>query len=730
MRSRTLFLIYALVASTVTVHAQYDIPLGEWRLHVSFNRIIDVAAGDAFVYAAAPNGVIVVDKSDNSFQTLHKGNALSRTGITAIAADATRNLLLVAYDEGTFDIIADNKVSFFDPARGTVIAGSKKVNSIKVQGDFAYFSTDYGVLVFDLQRMEIRETWRDLGPSGSTLSIRGSAFLDDRVFLATAQGVMAGELSANLLDFSNWVRFSEASLPAPMVAIAASDNAVYAGGIGSGVYAYREGTWAQESFLTDRTVLALDTNEGSLLITAGDDIYRYDDDNGLSPLIAGSPIAANDAVADDTGAVWIAGKRTGLIAFTSNDVSSILPDGPSTDSINNLVFVSNRIYATSGGRDADAQPLGRPGTLDFFVNGGWDNEQTQVSDLTDVDFSTDGQRVIASFGHGVTVGSMKYDDSNSTLLNSDPGNNGVYVTSVVTTPQGLYAANYDAVNPLHFFDGSSWEAFPGSFPATRYPLKLITDYQQNVWAILDPARGGGLMVYNRGTNESRYLTTQDQQGELPGNAVYALAMDRDGYVWAGTNAGVAYFFDAGSDAIKPLFENRFLLRDDRVTAIAVDGGNRKWMGTQRGVWLFSPSGESSLGHFTTENSPLLSDEIVAIEVDHTSGEVFFATARGVVSFRSDATKSNDSFDQVKVFPNPVTSTFSGLVGISGLASDAIVKITDVSGRLIWQTQANGGTASWNVRDHAGNRVRTGMYLVFAVRGDGSESVVGKIAVVN
>jgi hypothetical protein len=54
----------------------------------------------------------------------------------------------------------------------------------------------------------------------------------------------------------------------------------------------------------------------------------------------------------------------------------------------------------------------------------------------------------------------------------------------------------------------------------------------------------------------------------------------------------------------------------------------------------------------------------------------------------------------------------------------------VSGRLICQTQANGGTASWNVRDHTGNRVKTGMYLVFAVREDGSESVVGKIAVVN
>src|SRR5690606_24064231 len=100
------------------------------------------------------------------------------------------------------------------PARNTVITGSKRINAITLRGDQAYFSTDYGVLVFDIARMQIRETWRDLGPSGGTLSIRGCAFLDDNVFLATADGVMSGDMSTNLLDFSNWTRYDEAALPA------------------------------------------------------------------------------------------------------------------------------------------------------------------------------------------------------------------------------------------------------------------------------------------------------------------------------------------------------------------------------------------------------------------------------------------------------------------------------------------------------------------------------------
>jgi hypothetical protein len=207
-------------------------------------------------------------------------------------------------------------------------------------------------------------------------------------------------------------------------------------------------------------------------------------------------------------------------------------------------------------------------------------------------------------------------------------------------------------------------------------------------------------------------------------------VDRDGLIWIGTELGVCYFFTPSEDAVRPIFENRFLLRDDKVTAIAIDGGNRKWMGTERGVWLFDPTCETLIYNFTTENSPLLSNVIKDIEINPETGEVFFATARGIVSFRSDATESGSAFKTVKIFPNPVTSTFTGNVGISGLATDAVVKITDISGKLVWETRANGGTATWNVKDYNGRRAATGIYIVFAATEDGSESAVGKIAVVN
>jgi hypothetical protein len=134
-------------------------------------------------------------------------------------------------------------------------------------------------------------------------------------------------------------------------------------------------------------------------------------------------------------------------------------------------------------------------------------------------------------------------------------------------------------------------------------------------------------------------------------------------------------------------------------------------------------------NFTDSKCAIPCYKIIDIEINTQSGEVFISTDRGVVSFRSDA-KDGSDFQNVKIFPNPVTPNFNGTIGISGLATDAYIKITDVSGKLIWQTQANGGTATWNARDYNGRRASTGIYLIFSASQDGNESFVGKIAVIN
>lgn len=184
------------------------------------------------------------------------------------------------------------------------------------------------------------------------------------------------------------------------------------------------------------------------------------------------------------------------------------------------------------------------------------------------------------------------------------------------------------------------------------------------------------------------------------------------------------------NAVYPVFENRVLLKDEHITAIAVDPGNRKWIGTKKGIWLFSESGDALFSFFNTENSPLPSNYITAIGIDGSSGMVYIGTDKGMVSYRGTSTKGEDTHQNVKIFPNPVRPGYSGLVSFSGLVVDAIVKITDVSGKLVYETRAYGGTATWNAADYNGVRAVTGIYLIFSGNDDGSETFIGKLAIVN
>jgi hypothetical protein len=170
-----------------------------------------------------------------------------------------------------------------------------------------------------------------------------------------------------------------------------------------------------------------------------------------------------------------------------------------------------------------------------------------------------------------------------------------------------------------------------------------------------------------------------------------------------------------------------LLEKEIITAIAVDGANRKWFGTKSsGVFLTSADGETELEHFTTENSPLLNNEITDIAVNQKSGEVFIGTISGLISYMGEATEANDEFSDVYVYPNPVRETYEGPIVVKGLVNDTDVKITDISGNLVYKTTSLGGQAIWDGKNLNGNRCKTGVYLVFLSDALGEKTKVTKL----
>lgn len=735
-----LFFLACLLFSSITCLAQ-EIPIGTWRLHVSYNSIHSIAFGNNMVFAASANGIMVVDRSDNSVSSYNKINGLSSSGITSIAFDDQRDQLVACYEDGTIDIIAGNAVINFKRLTDSpVITGSKRLNSIQVRNDLAYIASDFGVVVFDLIRREVKETWRDLGTGGSTLKVFQTAFSGDSIFLATEKGVMAGDLNDNLLDFSLWKRFDQGEFSGSIKSVAAFGDAVYAAIDNSGIHRYENGTWNIEAFLAGENFQSLNVSGNILLICQEENLWSLDTSDQLIEITDDLISAPITAIRDANGKVWIGDNSNGLISDFPGDFVSVLPNGPAMTAWR-LRFTGDSLFALAGAPSSSWQPLRIRGKLGAFTNGSWKNSAHSIFDITDIDISPSGTSFISSFGYGIEKSEPSgvtalYDESNSPLINLGSPDRFVNISAIESSDRGLWVANYGTTQSLHLLaNEGTWQSFTFGNVASRYPTDILVDTYGFVWMLLNPTQGGGIMVFDPEENRQAYLTNAAGTGGLPSKSVRSIALDRDGYVWVGTDEGVAYFiyppdvFEPGIDAIKPIYENRFLLKDDKVTAIAVDGGNRKWMGTERGLWLLNSTGETLVFNFKVDNSPLLSDVIRDIEIVPNTGEVFIATDKGVASFRSGATSSESFFQSVKIFPNPVTMEFSGTVGISGLATDAIVKITDINGKLIWQTQANGGTATWNVQDYNGRRASTGIYLVFAATPDGSESVVGKLAVV-
>jgi ligand-binding sensor domain-containing protein len=247
---------------------------------------------------------------------------------------------------------------------------------------------------------------------------------------------------------------------------------------------------------------------------------------------------------------------------------------------------------------------------------------------------------------------------------------------------------------------------------------------------------------NPGDDQYKKLNSTVGNGNIPGNIVFAMATDRNGEVWVGTEKGVAVFYSPENifsgknfDAQRILVEQggyvQYLLENETVTAIAIDGANRKWIGTDRGgVYLFSEDGTKQIYHFTQETSPLLSNRVTSIALNNITGEVYFATDNGVISFKSTATEGGDTFGDVYAYPNPVRADYEGYIAIKGLVNNAQVRITDISGLLIYSTKAEGGQAVWDGKNFDGRRARTGVYLVFAATEDGSEKIVTKILIVH
>lgn len=248
----------------------------------------------------------------------------------------------------------------------------------------------------------------------------------------------------------------------------------------------------------------------------------------------------------------------------------------------------------------------------------------------------------------------------------------------------------------------------------------------------------------------RFSTVRDQDGNV--NNLYtktSLITDKNDNIWIGTDMGIFILKDARNlvdESSTSLTMTRpkvprndgtiyadYLLSTDYILSIAVDPTNRKWIGTKNsGLFLVNEDGTEILEEWNKDNSPLISNTITMVACDPKGNDVLIGTPEGIFVYSSNASPAADSYEDIYAYPNPVRPDYTGLITIKGLMEDSLVKIADVQGHVVWNGRSEGGLAVWDGCDSTGNRVHSGVYMVYVSQNatGSSSGAVTKIVVIN
>ena len=779
---RCLLGVTGLFLGTSHAFAQGTAGYGDWQLHLPTNHPLLLADAGNRLYVATESNFYFLDKKQATTQVLSRRDGLNDVNVTALAYDSVTQQTVLGYRNGNIDVLRPNgSVRNINDvlrkiAQGGIQASTNPINRISIGGGKAYVSASFGVVVIDLLKLEITDTYSSIGPGGAIVSVYDAVSTGGYLYLATSAGLLRGALTTNLLDYRNWT----ISLPVPLQAnrtlyrlLAAYEGQVYAAVDGMGLYKYAPAGWQQVPNSYSGQFNNLRASSIGVFIIDDGGVRRVDR-NGTLTTVVPAPAGTADAIRTRDGSYYVANYNKGLQrvqAGTGNVTDSFVANGPTS----NLAFSvladarTNIVDIFTGRYFERYDPSGYRAGFYEYRAGQWTNfEATTYPSLTDYPNPTspvrgtrtpDGKLYVGHFNGGLLEweGPGKFrlfkagSPVGSPLLGTFGDPNRVDITDVATAADGkVWVVNRHlrpGVSGLFLFSpaATTWQTIPYTLGLEALE-RMALDDNGYVWASVsrktDPT-GAPLGIFAidpavNTTNAPRFFTTATG---LPDNQIYELAKDRRGYIWAATIKGVAVFSDPSGPFLSTAGFTLPVVRrgegtgfpalfSEAVRTIAVDGANRKWFGTDNGLWLFSPDADEALLHFTTANSPLPSNRIVDVKVNDKTGEVWVATDAGVVAYRGSATVTEGEPNCTAVFPNPVQPEFQGTVGITGLANNALVKITDVAGHLVYATTATGGAVTWNLNMPDGQRVRSGIYLVLSSDADGKNGCVSKVAVLS
>jgi hypothetical protein len=752
-----------------------------WEGHFSFYDIKEVVQGNNKIYAAADNAVFSVDIQTNEIKKTTTVNGLSGDDISTIFYSETYELLIVGYVNGLIEIVFDNGseiltvVDIID--KQTISPSNKKINHIYAYQNTVYISTDFGIAVYNLERLEFGDTYF-VGNGGAQIPVNQTTVFNGYIYAACfgGNGLRKADVSnPNLVDFNNW----QVVALGDFIGVATNKNKLYAIKTNRVIYEIVNDIENQIFRYADLPLEIKSTNN-NLVVTTNNDVFVYGMDFNLLTQVTNTLNTQFNSAYDYNETVYIGTKNLGVLKTLVNDPTAfeeIRPSGPLRNVLFSIEYFNNDLWGVSGGYDlfygfigGDRRRIG----ISRLKNGKWENiPYNSLSDkIARPDYLSHiainplkpSQVFISSYYEGLIEFNDDeiinlFDENNSTLTPFYLDIN-LTATSAYDSEGVLWLMNGRVEKPLNKFENGTWTSFDLS--------KVIPNFARELGfsnIVIDEVSGTkfigaytkGFIGFNENGGNPQLKSVSTPAENMPTDYVTALALDNSNQLWIGTFRGLRvlfntsnFFTDDNITVDEIIIEEdciaKELLFEQFITDIEVDGSNNKWIGTSdAGLFYLSPDGQNTIFHFTKDNSPLPSNNINDVSIDGTNGIVYIATSKGLLSFSSGSSTALEDLASAYAYPNPVRPGFNIIddkVKIKGVTENVNIKITDIEGNLVAEAQSrvnkrfqgfnleiDGGTAYWNGKNLANNVVSSGVYLVMLSDLDTLETKVLKLMVV-
>jgi ligand-binding sensor domain-containing protein len=727
MLQRFLFLIL-FISLTLTSSGQNELGgIGQWREHYNNRSVTQLGIakntnGDKKIIGATTQQVFSIT-AKNKVTLLGKSTGLHDISIACSAWDDAQSQLIIAYNNSNIDIVKGDQVYAITDLLLSNLYPSKKINHIYVLNQWALLSTDFGIIVLDLIKHEIKDTWFPNNNRQVTKTFQ-IVSTQDVLYAATENGIWTCPLKNNWISGNQWQNNSNFN-NLGINKISQYNNIVYSANANS-IYQlpviipyFNLNTGQIKKIVINKDGLYTsfsNGNKGGLLKVNTDKTST----SILDSLYLSNPV---DYLFDENN-IWLADSINGLLL--KNTSSNWIPLGGPAGNINGQIFINTKyLIAPFGGADAG---------FSIYNEEGWKNFNRISNKKLPICYSSAADPIDGSIWLTSSDGLLKFNNDKGTIEQASPASFKGFFSNIQFSSDGTLWSLLEGQGILQR-QNNIWKLItPPNTLSLDGINKMFINQQGQAWMIAPKYQG--IMVYNPNATGEKWSIINTYNNNLPSSTVTSMIDDKNGTMWVGTNNGIG-LFDCNEistcKAYLPQIKNNngfagLLFQKENVNCIIADGANRKWVGTNNGTWLLSTDGTEIIERFTKNNSPLPNDTIRQIIIAPNTGEVFFNTAQQMASYRSTATSGTTPMQQINIFPNPISPNYNGPIAMRGLAENAIVKITSLSGKLVYQTRALGGQAIWDGKTYDGNKVATGVYLVFARDELGTEKAVGKIMI--